>query len=421
MTRSVAVASLLVWSLSGAPVTADTVTDWNATLLSVTSGQNPFAQARLAAITQVAVFEAVNAVTREHRPYLGTVTASPGASAEAAAAAAAHAVLKTYFPASAASLDAALASSLALVPDGAAEDAGVAVGEAAAAALVALRADDGSAAAMPYTPPSGPGFWQPTPPAFGPGILLHWGTVTPFGIVSGDQFRAGPPPALTSRRYARDYAEVKRLGGTASDARPADRAEVARFFAAVGAPGVWNQAATQVSAAQRRSLSQNARLLALLNMAINDGLISSQETKYAYHFWRPVTAIRAGDTDANPLTAPDPAFTPFVATPAFPSYPSAHASASYAARAVLERILGRGCHAIVLSNVAATGLTLYYTSFREITRDIDDARIYGGIHFRFDQEAGAVQGTRVGAYVYRHNLRRVHGRHGQLDADATEE
>jgi hypothetical protein len=396
---------------------ADAVLDWNAIMVGTVSGQNPFAQARFGAITQVAVFEAVNAVTGEFRPYLGTITAPPGASAEAAAVAAAHGVLRTYFPGSAASLDAARTASLAAIADGPAKDAGIATGEAAAAALVALRATDGAGSPLPYTPLSGPGFWQPTPPAFGPAILAHWGHVTPFGIASGDQFRSEPPPALGSWRYARDYHEVRTVGGVDGTARPPDRAAVARYFAVVSALQAWNQAAAQVSAARRRSLSENARGFALLNMAINDGLISSQETKYHYHLWRPVTAIRAGDTDGNPLTTPDPAFTPYIATPAFPSYPSAHASASYAARAVLERLFGRECHAMILSSPAVPGVTLYYTSFRELTHDIDDARVYGGIHFRFDQEAGEVQGKGVGAYVYRHNLRPRRGARETDDAE----
>jgi len=198
--------------------------------------------------------------------------------------------------------------------------------------MIALRANDGSATPLPYTPLSDPGFWQPTPPAFAPAILLHWAKLTPFGLASGDQFRSDPPPALTSGRYRRDYDEVKEVGDVNSTKRPQDRDDVARFFAVTSAMHAWNQAAVQVSAAQGTSLSHNARAFAILNMAINDGLIASIETKYFYHFWRPVTAIRAGDTDGNPRTEPDPAFTPFITTPAFPSYPSAHASASYAAR-----------------------------------------------------------------------------------------
>jgi hypothetical protein len=225
---------------------------------------------------------------------------------------------------------------------------------------------------------------------------LHWAAVTPFGLASGDQFRSNPPPALTSGRYQRDYDEVKEVGDVNSTARPQDRADVARYFAATSAMHAWNQAAVQVGTAQSRSLSHSARTLAILNMAINDGLIASMDTKYFYHFWRPVTAIRGGDTDANPRTEPDPGYTPFITTPAFPNYPSAHASASYAAREVLERIYGSGRHSITLSNPALPGVILNYTRLSQITDDIDHARVYGGIHFRFDQEAGALQGRHGG-------------------------
>jgi hypothetical protein len=397
-------------------VGADVIGDWNAILLSTIAGQNPFAQSRLAAITQLAVFEAVNATSGDYRPYLGTIEAPAGASPEAAAAASAHGVLRTYFPSSAVALDAALAASLASIPDGAAKDDGIAVGQAAAAAMVALRAGDGSGVPQSYTPLLGPGFWQPTPPAFGPAILKHWGEVTPFALESGDQFRSDPPPSLNSRRYARDYLEVSRVGGVGSGERPPDRADVARYFAVVSAAHAWNQAASQVVAARREPLSRGARAFALLNMAIADGLIASMESKYYYHLWRPVTAIRAGEEDGNPATLPDAAFTPFVTTPAFPSYPSAHASASYAARAVLERLYGTGCHSIALTNPAVPGLTLYYTRFGQITDDIDDARVYGGIHFRFDQRAGARQGRHVGGYVHARALRPRSGRGSSHDS-----
>ncbi len=406
-------------ALLAAPQTvhADVVLDWNGIMLGTISGQNPFAQARFAAITQVAVFEAVNAITGYYEPYVGTVTAPPGASPEAAAVAAAHGVLKNYFPAAAATLDAARADSLAAIPDGPPKAAGILVGEAAARVLIDLRANDGSGSPIPYTPLTGPGYWQPTPPAFGPGVLLHWGRVTPFALVSGDQYRSDPPPALTSHSYTRDYKEVAKVGGVGSAHRPPDRAEVARYFAVVSAAHAWNQAASQVSIAQRRSLSENARTLALLNMAINDGLIASMDSKYHYHFWRPVTAIRAGDTDGNPGTVPDPSYTPFVVTPSFPGYPSAHASASYAARAVLERVFPHEkCRAIILSHPGVPGVVLPYTSFSAITEDIDDARVFGGIHFRFDQVAGARQGKRVGAYVHHEHLRPV----GDGDAGGVE-
>jgi hypothetical protein len=391
---------------------ADAVHDWTLNMLHTISAQSPFAQARFAAITELAVFEAVNACTGDYEPYLGTVTAPAHASPDAAAIAAAYRVLRNYFPASAATLDGLLATSLAAIPDGTSKSDGIAVGEAAAAALIAARANDGSSPLQTFLPDStDPGVWQPTPPAFGPGILLNWRNVTPFGVKSSDQFRADPPPALTSPRYRRDYDEVKTVGEINSSNRPPDRTDVARFYAAVSPAQVWNLAALQVSAAQRRTLSENARAFALLNMGISDALVSVFDTKYFYLFWRPVTAIRAGDTDGNPKTEPDPGWTPLITTPSFPGYASAHASGSGAARRIAEAIFGRDGHDITLSDPSLPTVTLHYTSFHDITDDIDDARVYGGIHFRFDQEAGGRLGRRVGRYVYGHNLRPAHQRH----------
>jgi hypothetical protein len=388
---------------------ADVVLDWNAILVTTLTGQNPFAQARFAAIAHLAMFEAVNAVSGEYETYLGTARAPKGTSAEAAAASAAHRVLRTYFPGSAATLDEALAQSLATIPDGQGKNDGIAVGESAAAAAIAARAADGATPPQFFAPVSSkPGEWQTTPgcPPAG-GILLHWGRLTTFGIEHGAQFRSRRPPALDSATYRRDYDEVKSVGDFNSTKRPPDRADVARFYAAVGAVPVWNPAARQVAMARGASLIQNARAFALLNMAISDGLVSSMETKYHYRFWRPETAIRAGDADGNRKTDGDAAFTPFITTPCFPSYPSAHASASYAARTVLAHIYGDHGHSIMLWSPAVAGVVLHYASLKQISADIDDARVYGGIHFRFDQAAGARQGRRVGEYVFRHQLRKM--------------
>jgi hypothetical protein len=401
------VVGLVVYGLVGgtAVARADVVLDWNTIMMSTLATQNPFAQARFAAITETAVFEAVNAITGDDDPYLGTVTAPPGASAEAAAAAAAHGVLTNYLPASAASLDAALVTSLAAIPDGQAKDDGVAVGEAAAAAMIADRTNDGSAPPQFYTPTStDPGQWQLTPGCTA-GVFLHWRDLKPFGVLRTDQFRPGPPPALTSGLYTKVYDEVKTVGAVDSTVRPQDRTDVAHYFAVASAPHVWNQAARQVSAAEERSLSENARTFALLNMALSDGLASVMEAKYHYVFWRPYTAIRAGDTDGNPRTDPDPTWNPLISTPCFPSYPSAHAVASYAARKIAEKTLGSGTIDVTLSHPGVPDVTLHYTRFSQITDDIDDARVFGGIHFRSDQDTGGKQGRSIGGYVYHHNLR----------------
>lgn len=399
--------------------TNDPVLEWNAIMVSTTAGQNPVVQARFAAITQLAVFEAVNAIDKDFDPYLGSVIAPASASAQAAAVAAAHAVLKNYFPANASVLDAARAASLARIADGLRKQDGIAVGEAAAAAMIALRTDDGSAPPEFYTPASAdPGEWQLTPscPPAG-GVLLQWRNVRPFAIETTDQFRATPPPRLTSKRYVHDYNEVKRVGGVHSLYRPQDRADVAVFYAVTAPVPVWNAAASQVAIEQGRSMSESARALALVNVAISDAQASVFETKYHYHFWRPETAIRAGDADGNLLTRGDPDFMPFVLTPCFPSYASGHGASSGAAREVLERVFGPRHHFITLSNPAAADVVLQYSSFRQMTRDIDDARVYGGIHFRFDQEAAAKLGRQAGAYVHRNTLRR---RHGEADGGQCE-
>ncbi len=408
--RALVIALVAILFFPASPARADAgsdvVLEWNAIMVTTTSSQNPFAQARVAAITQLAVFEAVNAITGQFEPYREPISAPPGASAEAAAVTAAHDVLVNYLPLAATTLDAAEATSLAAIPDGRSRDDGIAVGAEAAAALIALRRTDGSGPAQFFQPASSdPGVWQPTPscPAAG-GILFHWQNVTPFGIQTNAAFRSAPPPDPSSARYARDYTEVLRVGAIDSVDRPADRADVARLFKSLLAVGTRNAVAQQLSAGTGTSLTENARILALLNMAISDGLTSSMETKYHFAFWRLETAIRAGDTDGNTRTVADADFAPFITTPCFPGYPSAHASGSYAARSILRRVWGDGGHSLMLSHSALPNRSFSYTSLKQITDDIDDARVYGGIHFRFDQEAGAMQGRKIGQYVYAHNL-----------------
>jgi hypothetical protein len=411
MTRTMVTGMVGVLLFGAATAKADPVADWNAVMLATVSAQSPFAQARYAAITHLAVFEAVNAITGEYNPYLGTLRPSPGASAEAAAVAAAYRVLATYFPASLPTLDAARASSFGSIPDGSAKDAGIAVGEAAANAMITLRADDGSAPPEFYVPPSfNPGEWQVTPscPAAG-GTLLQWRNVTPFGLAHADQFRSEPPPALTSSRYARAFNEVKTVGAINSTERPQDRSDVALLYAAIAAPAVWNIVTRQIVTARHTSLSEQARVFALVNMALSDAGVAVFDTKYHYVFWRPETAIHFADIDGNPRTDADPSFVPFITTPCFPSYPSAHGTLSNAAREVLDRLYGDRHQTIILSS-PTLGITLSYRTLREITEDIADARVYGGIHFRFDQDEGAEQGRRVGEYIYRHYIgSRTHG------------
>jgi hypothetical protein len=408
----------MVTLLTGSAIArADAVLDWNeiAVNTAIANNQNPFAQARYAAIVQLAVFEAVNAVDGDYRPYLGSIVAPHGASAEAAAIEAAYQVLVTYFPGSLGQLNTDRMNSLAAIPDGPAKTEGIATGDAAALAMITLRANDGSSPAQFKVPgPAVPGEWQATPSCpmmngVGVGLFFQWQNITPFGIPNVQAYLLDPPPALKSNKYAKTYNEVLAIGGIDSTERPQDRADVVVFYAASSPTYVFNLVARQVATEQRRSLSENARALALINMAINDSLVASFFNKYYYNFWRPETAIRAGDTDGNPKTEPDPDFKPFIVTPCFPSYPSNHGAGSNGAAEVLRRLYGEAGHSITVSNPAVPNIVLDYTSFSQITDDISDARVYGGIHFRTDQDAGARLGRAVGKAVYKNNLRPVHG------------
>jgi hypothetical protein len=394
---------------------ADAVLDWNKIAVDTAAvGQSPFAQARYAAIVQLAVFEAVNAVTHEYRPYLGTIVAPPGASADAAAVQAAYDVLVNYFPNSQTTLQIQLAASLALISDGPSKQDGIATGHAAAGAMITLRANDGSAPPRFYTPgPVVPGAWQATPSCpvingIAVGTSFHWQNVTPFGIPNVAAYLLDPPPSLTSNRYAKAYNEVLAVGNLTSTERPQDRADVVHYFQITSPTQALNQAARQVAVEKAGTLSENARALALVNMAASDSLVASFFNKYHYNFWRPETAIRAGDTDGNPKTDADPAFLPFILTPCFPSYPSNHASGTNGGTEVLRRLYGESGHSITLTNSALPTIVLLYTSFEQIDDDVDDARVYGGIHFRTDQDAGARLGRAIGTAVYKHNLRPVH-------------
>ena len=393
---------------------ADSVVDWNviAVNTAVTAKANPFAQGRYAAIVQLAVFEAVNSITGEYQPYLGTITQRPGASPDAAAVEAAYDVLSHYFgltnPAIQTALNSARANSLSVISDGKAKTDGIQAGDDAAQAMINLRANDGSATPPLTTMPAppAPGVYQLTTGCTA-AIAYNWSSVTPFGIPRASNYLLGPPPDLTSEAYTKAYDEVMAVGEINS-VRPLDRTNVALFFAATSPTQAMNQAAREVAQEMGGSLSQNARALALINMAINDSLVASFFNKYLYNFWRPATAIHAAASDGNPNTDQDPDWAPFITTPCFPSYPSNHGSAVNAAGEVLRRLYGEAGHSMTLTTPSLPNIVLRYYSFKEIANDVSDARVYGGIHFRTDQEAGADLGRAVGTAVYKNNLRPVH-------------
>ena len=370
-----------------------------------TAPSNPVLQTRWGAIVQLAVYKAVNSITGEYEPCLGTIDAPEGASLDAAVIMAAYDTLAGLRPTVVASLglEAVRDVGLAAIADGDAKDNGIAVGQAAAAAMLALRATDGWDAPATYSEEPGPGVFQPLP---GQGAALPgWGLVTPFALADGSQFRLPAPPGLHTRKYADAYNEVKLLGSVNSAFRPLDRTNVAKLYNAASPVQIWNSAARQASAAQGLTLSENARVFARLGMAMADAAIACWDTKYHYDFWRPQAAIRGGDTDGNDRTEADPDWLPLLTTPAHPSYASGHATVSGAAAAVLRRAFGKDGHAVTISHPSFPDIVLNYTAWEQITADIDDARIYGGIHFRFDQERGAHQGHAVGVYVVENYLR----------------
>ena len=321
--------------------TADMVLQWNEVMRDTvrTAATSATYATRIMAITHAAMYDSVNALDRTHEPYLVDVLAHPKASREAAVAAAAHRALIALYPAPAqvAVFDAKLAASLATIPDGKAEDDGVALGQSVADQILALRQNDGSGNVLPpYLGGTAPGQWRPTPSAFAPGREPHWRGVTPFALTSADQFRPDAPPALDSAEYAAAFNEVKELGSATSATRTADQTAMALYWnngaGTATPPGHMNLLAQIVAEQQGNTLEENARLFAELNIAMADALISTWDAKYEYSFWRPVTAIR--ETPGNAT------WTPLISTPAHPSYTSAHSTVSGAAAVVLADFFG---------------------------------------------------------------------------------
>ena len=387
-------------------VTSDNVVlQWNEIAVTTIGAQPPFPSTRFMATAQVAVFEAVNAISGKYEPYLGTIAAPEGASAQAAAIAAAHGVLKAFFPAAASTLDQHRADSLAFIPDGQAKTDGIAVGEAAALAMIAERTGDGSIPPQFHVPPNtDPYEWQRTPscPPAG-GAFLHWRNVNPFGVQSSSQFRADPPPALTSDEYAKDLNEVLALGDINSPNRSQHDADVARIYAAQPPHQGWNSVARQIISTRNDDITDTARTLALMNMSLSDAHITVFESKYFYRTWRPETAIPRAVEDGNPDTAPSP-FTPFIVTPCFPGYPSAHGAGAGAAGRILWKAYGRH-HTVTNSHPSVPGVVLTYHDLLDIEKDVSDARVYGGIHFRTDQDAAEQQGKSVAQWMLDNFLR----------------
>ena len=384
---------------------SEAVTVWNGEAVRLTllpaSLLSPVQQNRVMAIVQVAVHDAVNGITGQYATYLSQDPAPENASPEAAAIAAAYHALQSIFGAQTA-LDTLYETSLAdhgLMDD----DPGIEFGQSAAAAILALRANDNSAQAQfDYTAPGAgePGVWVRLNNA--PALLPGWGNVTPFVLRSGSQFRPDPPPALDSERYARDYNEIKQIGALNFSTRTPEQTDIA-FFWRASPTAIWNPVLSQVLATRDLDLSATARAFALFYLAGADASIACWDAKYHYNFWRPMPAIRSGDIDGNDLTAGDGSWAPLLPTPPHPEYPSGHSTVSSAMAMILESLFEDDPGVPIA--VTISGITREWDRFSEGVEEVIDARVYSGIHFRTADEVGARQGRQVARFVLTHALR----------------
>ena len=384
------------------------VTDWDAvgTQAFTAAALSPAEGIPIFAYVAIAVYDSVMAIEGGYEPFAVDADAPRGASAEAAVAAAAHRVLVHHLPAQAATiLDPAYTASLATIPDGRAETDGIATGEDVAAQLIALRADDGFRAPVTYTPPDPPipGVWLPT--ALTPPIGTYLGRMDPFSLDSADQFRPDGPPSLRSRRWAREYDEVKEIGSSTSTTRTAEQTLAARFWAE---PPV-----QQARGAVRRvvldhglDIRQAARFTAMMSVTFADALIACYDAKYHEPFWRPITAIRAGDTDGNAATVGDPAWTPLLGTPNHPEYPSGHSCVTPAGGRVIAGFLGTRHIDVTVPSLTGLG-DRHFDTVGDLQHEVGHARIWGGIHYRSAIDDGVTIAARVSRQVLDHHFRRT--------------
>ncbi|MFB3909656.1 MAG: vanadium-dependent haloperoxidase [Candidatus Eisenbacteria bacterium] len=381
----------------------DEVLRWNVIALEAGRDATSLMQSRALAMAHAAMYDAANGVDRRFAPYVVADLAEEGTPAVAAVAAAAHTVLLELYPQKRATLDAALAGSLALLPASAHRDSAVAFGRRVGGEVVAWRARDRSGAMAEHGLPQKPGDWRPTPPAFAPAFAPHWGTVAPFLLGGGHGRLPPPPPPLESERYAKELAEVCEIGGRDSATRTADQTEACVFWTWY-APQIWSSAARQAVAARPDlSLVERARVFAMMSAAIADALSAAWLAKYEYARWRPITAIREAGDDGNRATDPDTTWTPVIETPPFPCYVSGHAVSSAAAARVLTILLGDDRASLRITN-PEVGVTRSFASFSSLAHEAQEARIWSGVHFRSSQEVGTEIGRSIGEAIAREAL-----------------
>jgi hypothetical protein len=408
------ITAVLAVAALAAPATAhaDMVTQWNqnaATAIYVTAAQPPPQSVPHLAMVQGAVYDAVNAIDGGHEGYLiSSRLATPFDSKEAAAATAAYRVLLKIVPAQEPVLSAQYAASLAMVPDSTSKTRGIAVGEAAAAAMIAARTADGRFGAPGFPVGPGAGVWRPVLPAFvnDPNGWLR--DVKPFMIQSSSQFRSKGPYRLKSRKYTRDFNQVKELGQDTSTERTADQTHAALYWME-NPPRTWNRIFQTLSTQEGLTLTENARLFGMLYLTAADTLISVWDDKAYWSFWRPIAAIREADTDGNPRTEPDPNWLPLVATPPYPDHPSGHSGFSGSIVETLQDFFGKDRVSLTDTNIA--GRTRSWTRFSDMIDEIVLARMWSGIHFLNPDKQGAEMGEDVANYRDKHFFGAVHDHH----------
>ena len=402
---------LVLWLAGGFVVrgngtgTGNAVLDWNAVMMRAIRLDNtgPTLSTRNLAILHLAIYDAVNAVTGTHQPYLFQQQPSPDSSAEAAAAAAGYEVSRTLYPGIRADADATFRTWWAGVPDNAAITAGLELGRSAALAILGARAADGSATEVPYIPSNAPGAWRRTPPFFRPPLTPHWRYVKPFAVPDIEAFVPGPPPALESPEYAEALEQVRELGGSTSTVRTAYQRETAVFWSDFSytamPPGHWHEIAAAIVRDRGTDLAEAARLMALLSLAQADAAIVCWEAKYRYNLWRPITAIQRADEDGNPATESDSTWNHALAAPPFPAYPSGHSTFSKASAEVLAFFYGTDAITFTAISDSLPEVSRTYESLSACADEVGMSRIYGGIHFSFDNVQGKASGRRVAEHV----------------------
>ncbi|HEV3204970.1 MAG TPA: phosphatase PAP2 family protein [Gemmataceae bacterium] len=387
----------------------DMVLRWNELALEAIRKEEtpPPVAARNLAIVHISIFDAVNSITNTNKPYRVYIKPLPGASLEAAAAGAGHRTLVALYPRLRNTFDQALAQSLAQLPDGNGKIFGRDLGGFVADRILAGRIRDGMDRQTTYAPREGPGIWQRTPPDFAAPLLPHWSGLTPFAMDGRIQLHPKDPPRLTDAVYTTAFKEVKELGGANSKARTKDQTEISYFWADNAGtstpPGHWNQIAQTVAKQRGTSLVENARLFSILNIALADTGIMCWDCKYKLGFWRPVTGIHNADKTGNRETEADRTWTPLLTTPPFPSYTSGHSSFSGAAATVLTEFFGDNVRFEATSE-GLPGVTRSFNSFWAAAEEAGQSRIYGGIHWQFDNTEGLAMGKTLGQFVSRNYL-----------------